>query len=60
MPYKCAAVLMEDSDGDYNIYVNDYLSDEALQRKIKHELRHIENGDAKSDECFSVLETAAE
>jgi hypothetical protein len=40
----------------FSAVVNDYLSDEALQRAVKHELAHIGNKDLRSEEYFSELE----
>lgn len=33
---------MQDSDGNYNIYVNTLLCDQAKENAYQHELRHIE------------------
>jgi hypothetical protein len=41
MPPRIKSYVAEDADGDYTVTLNDYLSDEALQRKIKYELTHI-------------------
>jgi hypothetical protein len=56
MPCRIRAYVAEDVEGDYTVVVNDYLSDEALQRAVKHELAHIKNADTYSDEHFSTLE----
>lgn len=37
--------VMPDSDGNYNIYINDKLSEECKAKTIKHELEHIKNND---------------
>jgi hypothetical protein len=60
MPYRVAATVMEDSNGDYNIYVNDCLSGEAVQNAVTHELAHIRSGDTRSEDYFSVLEDKVE
>jgi hypothetical protein len=58
MPCRIRAYVAEDVEGDYTVVVNDYLSDEALQRAVRHELAHIGNSDLHSEEYFSVLEKA--
>jgi len=49
MPCSVRAFVIEDSDGDYNVYVNSNLSPEAQERAIQHELKHISNGDTHSE-----------
>jgi hypothetical protein len=56
LPYHIRAFVLEDTEGDYTVTLNDHLSDEALHRAVKHELAHIHNGDVESEEHFSALE----
>lgn len=41
MPITVKGVTVLDSDGNYNVYINTLLCDEAKQRTIKHEITHI-------------------
>ena len=45
MPGGIYGFTVEDSCGDYTIFVNGNLSDEAKERTIQHEMSHIQNGD---------------
>lgn len=45
MPGGIYGFTVEDSCGDYTIFVNGNLSAEAIERTIKHEIGHIQNGD---------------
>lgn len=46
---------MPDENGDYNIYISDYLDDDNRVKTLRHELKHIENGDIYSCESASVI-----
>jgi hypothetical protein len=59
MPYSVRAMVMLDREnGDYVIYVNDYLSEEARLRAIEHEKMHIKRGDLHSQETAINIEKA--
>jgi len=45
LPSQIRAMTSEDSNGDYNIYINGNLALEAQQKAYEHELKHIDNGD---------------
>ena len=45
MPGGIYGFTVEDQSGDYTVFVNANLSDEARERTIQHELQHIKNGD---------------
>ena len=47
---------MEDSEGDYNIYINRDLSPEAKAKTIQHEQTHIKMGDTHSELPISDIE----
>jgi hypothetical protein len=64
LPVRCKAFTIT-GDGFYNIYLNSRHTYEQNVKSLKHELRHIENGDfdkvhkkvdeieIKARECFS-------
>ena len=56
MPLTIRAFTVPDANGDYNIYLNNNLSDEAKQKSLNHEREHIENNDFTSSELARVLE----
>lgn len=45
MPGGIYGFSVEDSEGNYTIFVNGNLSMEATDRTIQHEISHIQNGD---------------
>lgn len=51
LPYHIRAFVMPDEEGDYNVYINEHLSEEAQKEALAHEMRHIATGD-----CYSVSE----
>lgn len=48
-----------DANDNYNIYINANLSEEARERALAHERRHILAGDFYSCEDVDVLELRA-
>jgi beta-lactamase regulating signal transducer with metallopeptidase domain len=50
--------MLDSENGDYVIYVNDYLSEEAKFRAIEHERAHIKRGDLYSQETVINIEKA--
>ncbi len=56
MPLTIRAFTEVDANGDYNVYINSNLSEEAKRRSLMHEKRHIENNDFYSAELASVIE----
>ena len=56
MPLTIRAFTVPDENGDYNIYINSDLSDEAKKSALEHEKRHIENNDFESDELARKIE----
>ena len=44
LPMHIHGFTMPDENGDYNIYLNDRLSDAELVRAYDHEVKHIEAG----------------
>lgn len=57
MPLTIRAFTVPDANGDYNIYLNNNLSDEAKQKSLNHEREHIENNDFSSSELARVIES---
>ena len=41
-PIEIEGVIVVDSNGDYNIYINSLLSDEKKKETLDHELRHLQ------------------
>lgn len=60
MPLAIRAFTVPDANGDYNIYINSDLSDEAKATALKHEKKHIENNDFSSDELAREIEKRAD
>ncbi len=56
MPLTIRAFTVPDANGDYNIYINNDLSEEAKERSLKHEKMHIENNDFSSSEFARKIE----
>lgn len=54
-PLSVRGFVYEDKNGDFTVFVNDDLSDEAKDRVRKHELDHIKKGDLRSEQSGSVL-----
>lgn len=42
LPLTVKGITVTDADGNYNVYINLLLSEEARDRAVKHELVHIE------------------
>ena len=58
MPLTIRAFTLPDANGDFNIYINESLSDEAKEKSLAHEKRHIERGDFQKNEFARLLEQA--
>ncbi len=56
MPLTIRAFTVPDANGDYNIYINNNLSEEAKEKSLKHEKMHIENNDFSSSELARKIE----
>lgn len=57
MPLTIRAFTVPDENGDYNIYINNDLSEEAKQKSLNHEKNHIENNDFLSSELARAIES---
>ena len=56
LPLSVRAFTLPDAQGDYNIYINDALSQEQQKLSYEHEMGHISNEDFYRDESASVIE----
>ena len=56
MPLTIRAFTLPDANGDYNIYVNESLSEEAKIKSLEHEKRHIERGDFQKCALARLIE----
>lgn len=56
MPITIRAFTVPDENGDFNIYVNSLLSNEAKEKSLSHEKRHIKNNDFASSEIVKLIE----
>jgi hypothetical protein len=59
MPLTIRAFTVPDANGDYNIYINNDLSEEAKEKSLKHEKMHIENNDFSSSDLARVIEQSS-
>ena len=59
MPLTIRAFTVPDANGDYNIYINNDLSEEAKEKSLNHEKKHIEENDFGSCELARVIEKNA-
>lgn len=41
LPIKVNGITIVDSNGDYNVYINSRLSEDAAKRTCRHEITHI-------------------
>ena len=56
MPLTIRAFTLPDANGDFNIYINQDLSDEAKRKSLAHEDLHIENNDFQKNEFARIIE----
>ena len=56
MPLTIRAFTVPDANGDYNIYINNDLSEEAKEKSLNHEKKHIEENDFGSLDLARVIE----
>ncbi len=60
MPCTIKGTTSEDSDGDYNIYINARLNYVQQHAALRHELSHAKLGDFSSDEDLLTKERRAD
>lgn len=59
MPMAFKGFVLEDCNGEYNIYINDRLSPEERAKTIMHEEEHILRGDFIAKVPAHIIEKAA-
>ncbi len=59
MPLTIRAFTVPDANGDYNIYINNDLSEEAKEKSLKHEKKHIEENDFEAADLARVIEQSS-
>lgn len=60
MPVTLRAFTLPDADGNFNIYINEALSDEAKKKSLEHEKRHIVKNDFSYSGSAGFLEALME
>ena len=56
MPLTIRAFTLPDANGDFNIYINEDLSDEAKKKSLAHEKKHIARNDFASAKSARLIE----
>ena len=56
MPLTIRAFTIPDANGDFNIYINEDLSDEAKKKSLAHEKMHIARNDFESVKPARLIE----
>mgnify|MGYP003297582699 CR=1 FL=1 len=56
MPLTIRAFTLPDANGDFNIYINEDLSDEAKKKSLAHEEKHIKRNDFASTKAARLIE----
>jgi len=58
LPYGIRGYVREDSEGDYNIYINSRYSEEEQRKILAHELGHVTRRDFTNDLPIEEAESA--
>jgi len=56
MPCFVRGQVIEDEEGDYNIYINENLSWEMQEEALRHEMCHVERQDFCGEFCIEDIE----
>lgn len=56
MPLTIRAFTIPDANGDFNIYINEDLSDAAKRKSLEHEKTHINRNDFEKDVSVKLIE----
>ncbi len=56
MPLTIRAFTVPDANGDFNIYINEGLSEEAKRKSLAHEQNHIKRNDFASPLAARLIE----
>ncbi|MGN0527420.1 MAG: hypothetical protein ACI4IF_08285 [Acutalibacteraceae bacterium] len=59
MPITIRAFTVPDSNGDFNIYINEDLSPEQKQQSLEHEKLHIKYGHFSASKPVFLMEAEA-
>jgi len=59
LPVTVRGLTITDSDGNYNVYINQNMAYEMQSRIFLHENNHIKNNDLHSNHPVTVLEQRA-
>lgn len=59
LPIGINGITVLDENGDYNIYINDKLSNDQQCEAFRHEIEHIKQGHFYSYEDLIVIEDQA-
>lgn len=57
MPLTIRAFTVPDANGDFNIYINEDLSDAAKRKSLDHEKQHIKKNDFQKDISAKLIES---
>lgn len=57
MPLTIRAFTIPDANGDFNIYINEDLSDAAKRKSLEHEKTHIKRNDFQKDLSSKLIES---
>ncbi|MBQ0165352.1 MAG: hypothetical protein KBS75_09190 [Bacteroidales bacterium] len=56
LPLSVKGTTVKDENGDYNIYINGRISEEARVKALRHELQHIQKGHFYDERPVKELE----
>ena len=56
MPLTIRAFTIPDANGDFNIYINEDLSDAAKRKSLEHEKTHIRKNDFQKELSARLIE----
>ena len=57
MPLTIRAFTIPDANGDFNIYINEGLSDAAKRKSLEHEKTHISRNDFQKEISAKLIES---
>ena len=54
--WTCGGFVMPNDDGTYSVYINSLLSEDMQQKALRHELKHIADGDFWNERPIEQIE----
>ena len=60
LPATINGVTIKDDNGDYNVYINACISEDARAEAFRHEVAHIREGHFHNMDDIRTLESVAE